>query len=122
MKSLANHWHALTRGRHPLPGSLCDEICDGHPLATAAGKWDPVDDKLAAENAELRLQLTEAVRERDEEARINDDLRKANFGLRKRVEGLELTVAAYARQAAAAPAPHDHSDDLVVPWPAPTTI
>jgi hypothetical protein len=121
MKRLADHWRALTRARQPLPGSLCDEVCNGHPTATAAGKWEQVDDKLAAEIAELRLQLAEAIRERDDEARINDELRRANFGLRKRIEGLELTIRAYAGRTAGTPAPHDHSGDLVVPWPAPTS-
>jgi hypothetical protein len=117
MKRLADHWRALTRGHRPLPGSLCDEVCDGHPLATAAGRWEPGDDKAT----ELGLQLAEAIRERNEEAAINDQLRQENSRLRGRVDGLELTVRAYASQTTSDTASQDHGDDLLVPWPAPAT-
>jgi hypothetical protein len=66
--------------------------------------------------AELRAQLAETERERDEEAAINADLRKANSVLRGRVDGLELTLRAVATPATA-PAPHDHGGDLLTPWP-----
>jgi hypothetical protein len=110
-------YRGLAGGEHPLPGSLCDELCDGHPLATAAGRWEPGDDPTA----ELRLQLAEAVRERNEEARINDLLRQRIAVLRGRVDGLELTVRAYAGQTTNDTTSQDHGDDLLVPWPAPAT-
>lgn len=113
MRRLADYWHGLTRGSQPLPGSLCDE----QPLATAAGRWEPGDDKAT----ELGLQLAEAIRERDEEARVNDVLRLENARLRGRVVGLELTLRAYASQAANQTTSQDHGDDLLVPWPAPAT-
>lgn len=48
--------------------------------------------QLAGEVIELREQLAEVTAERDEEARINADLRKTIDGQRRRIHGLELTV------------------------------
>lgn len=113
MNRLADYVRSLTRGRQPLPGSLCDE----QPLATAAGTWEPGDDQAI----ELKLQLAEAIGECDDEARINDELQQENSRLRGRVDGLELTLRAYANQTTSEPTSQDHGDDLLVPWPAPAT-
>lgn len=69
---------------------------------------------------ELRGQLAEALAERDEEARINNDLRHANDSLRRRIDGLELTLRAMSSPPPATtrkPKPHDHGGDLLTPWP-----